>query len=101
MAEPTTILLADDEYLVRKGIRHLLRDQAEYSIVADAADGCEAVQQAAELQPQIIILDVKMPRLDGLEALEQIRTASPGSKTTIRSGHRSFGHAARALKLGA
>jgi len=101
MAEPTTILLADDEYLVRKGIRHLLRDQAEYSIVADAADGCEAVQQAAELQPQIIILDVKMPRLDGLEALEQIRAASPGSKTIILSGYSSFEYAQRALKLGA
>ena len=101
MAEPTTILLADDEYLVRKGIRHLLRDQAEYRIVADAADGCEAVQKAAELQPQIIILDVKMPRLDGLEALEQIRTASPGSKTIILSGYSSFEYAQRALKLGA
>jgi two-component system response regulator YesN len=101
MGERTTILLADDEYLVRKGIRHLLRDQAEYSIVADAADGCEAAQKAAELQPQIIILDVKMPRMDGLEALEQIRTSSPESKTIILSGYSSFEYAQRALKLGA
>ncbi len=101
MGEPTTILLADDEYLVRKGIRHLLKDQAEYSIIADAADGCEAADKAAELRPEIIILDVKMPRMDGLEALEQIRTASPGSKTIILSGYSSFEYAQRALKLGA
>ncbi len=101
MGEPTTILLADDEYLVRKGIRHLLKDQSEYSIIADAADGFEAAEKAAELQPEIIILDVKMPRLDGLEALEQIRAASPGSKTIILSGYSSFEYAQRALKLGA
>ncbi len=101
MAEVTTILLADDEYLVRKGIRHLLREQPGYAIIADAADGCEAAEKAAELQPQIIILDVKMPRMDGLEALEQIRTACPNSKTIILSGYSSFEYAQRALKLGA
>jgi two-component system response regulator YesN len=101
MGEVTTILLADDEYLVRKGIRHLLKDQAEYSIIADAVDGCEAAEKAAELRPGIIILDVKMPRLDGLEALEQIRAVSPNSKTIILSGYSSFEYAQRALKLGA
>lgn len=101
MGEVTTILLADDEYLVRKGIRHLLKDQSEYSIIADVADGCEAAEKAAELQPEIIIMDVKMPRMDGLEALEQIRAVSPNSKTIILSGYSSFEYAQRALKLGA
>ncbi len=101
MAEVTTILLADDEYLVRKGIRHLLSNQPEYAIIADAADGWEAVAKAADLKPEIVILDVKMPRMDGLEALEQIRAASPGSKAIILSGYSSFEFAQRALKLGA
>ena len=101
MGEITTILLADDEYLVRKGIRHLLKNQPEYSIVADAADGFEAAEKAGELHPDIIILDVKMPRMDGLEAMEQIRTVSPGSKSIILSGYSSFEYAQRALKLGA
>jgi two-component system response regulator YesN len=101
MGEVTTILLADDEYLVRKGIRHLLKDQPEYSIIADAADGCEAAEKAEQLHPEIIILDVKMPRMDGLEALEQILTESPRSKTIILSGYSSFEYAQRALKLGA
>ncbi|UCF96271.1 MAG: response regulator [Spirochaetaceae bacterium] len=101
MSKAISILVADDEHLVRKGIRHLLADQPEYRIVADAANGKEALQKAQELKPNIIILDVKMPVMNGLETLKQMNRLSPGSKTIILSGHNDFTFAQQALKFGA
>jgi two-component system response regulator YesN len=101
MSKAFSILVADDEHLVRKGIRHLLADQIDYRIVADAANGEEALQKARELKPNIIILDVKMPVMNGLETLKQLNKLSPGSKTIILSGHNDFTFAQQALKLGA
>lgn len=101
MNKAISILVADDEHLVRKGIRHLLADQTEYRIVADAANGKEALQKARELKPNIIILDVKMPVMNGLETLKQLNQLSPDSKTIILSGHNDFTFAQQALKFGA
>jgi len=101
VSKAISILVADDEHLVRKGIRHLLADQTDYSIVADAANGEEALQKAQELKPNIIILDVKMPVMNGLDTLKQINQLSPGSKTIILSGHNDFTFAQQALKFGA
>jgi len=101
MSKAISILVADDEHLVRKGIRHLLASQPGYRVVADAANGEEALQKARELKPNIIILDVKMPVMDGLETLKQLNKLSPGSKTIILSGHNDFTFAQKALKFGA
>jgi len=101
VSEAISILVADDEHLVRKGIRHLLADRPGYRVVADAANGEEALQKARELKPNIIILDVKMPVMDGLETLKQLNQLSPGSKTIILSGHNDFTFAQQALKFGA
>ena len=101
MSTAISILVADDEHLVRKGIRHLLADQPGYRVVADATNGEEALQKARELKPDIIILDVKMPVMDGLETLKQLNQLSPGSKTIILSGHNDFTFAQKALKFGA
>jgi two-component system response regulator YesN len=101
MSKAMSILVADDEHLVRKGIRHLLADQPDYRIVADAANGQEALQKARELKPNIVILDVKMPVMDGLETLKELNQLSPGSKTIILSGHNDFTFAQQALKFGA
>jgi two-component system response regulator YesN len=101
MSKSISILVADDEHLVRKGIRHLLAGQPDYRVVADAANGEEALQKAQELRPNIIILDVKMPIMNGLETLKQLNRLSPGSKTIILSGHNDFTFAQQALKFGA
>jgi two-component system response regulator YesN len=101
MNESISILVADDEHLVRKGIRHLLADQPDYRVIADAADGKEALEKARELKPNIIILDVKMPIMNGLETLKQLNQLSPSSKTIILSGHNDFAFAQQALKFGA
>lgn len=101
MTDALSVLVVDDEHLVRKGIRHLLSDQDEYRVVADASNGNEALETAKKYQPNIIILDVKMPVMNGLEALKQLNQVSPGSKTIILSGHNDFTFAQQALKYGA
>jgi DNA-binding NarL/FixJ family response regulator len=72
----TTILIADDHRLFRQGLAALLREQPGWEVVAEAGDGEEAVQLAGTLKPQIAVLDVEMPRVDGVEAARRIRKAS-------------------------
>lgn len=101
MPKPITILIADDEHLVRKGIRHLLSHQSDFQIVAEAGNGLEAVELTRQYHPQIILMDVRMPVQDGLAALEQIKEIDSLVKTVILSGHSDFAYARKALKLGA
>jgi len=101
MTKPITVLIADDEHLVRKGIRHLLTQQQDFRIVAEATNGLEVVELAKQYNPQIILLDVRMPVLDGLMALEKIQSLNLLPKTVILSGYSDFAYAQKALKLGA
>lgn len=68
----TTILVADDQALVRAGIRMLIDTQPDLTVVAEAEDGLAAVQEATRLQPEVVLMDIRMPRMDGIEAARQI-----------------------------
>ncbi len=101
MDKPWTVLIADDEPIVRKGLRKILDDCKEFRVVSAVANGKEAVESAAALHPSVIILDVRMPRMDGLDALGQIRQIVPASLVIMLSAYSEFSYAQRALQLGA
>jgi DNA-binding NarL/FixJ family response regulator len=95
------ILLADDHNVMRKGLRLLLESQPGFSVVAEAADGRQAVEQAEALEPDVAVLDITMPNLSGIEAAQRIVTASPATSIVVLSMHSDEGYVLRALKAGA
>jgi two-component system response regulator NreC len=85
MAKPIRILVADDHTIVRQGLARLLNDQPDLQVVGQAVNGREAVDKALELEPDIIILDIAMPQLNGIEAAKRIRKRLPKAKVLILS----------------
>jgi DNA-binding NarL/FixJ family response regulator len=95
------ILIADDHGIVRAGIKLLLERQADVEVVAEAADGVEAVEQALATKPTLAILDVSMPRMTGLQAAREIRAQLPESRVLMLSMHDDEHYLFEALKAGA
>jgi len=95
------ILIVDDKPSVRVGIRMLLQSHSEWDVVGEASDGIEAVEKAAELTPDIVLLDISMPKMDGLQALPLIREASPRSQVVVLTLHEYLDTARLASRAGA
>lgn len=95
------ILIADDHPFVRTGLRRVLEDYAEFQVAGEAADGREAVQLAGKEHPNVAILDVSMPNLNGIEATRQICESVPGVAVVVLSVHSDEAYVLRALKAGA
>jgi DNA-binding NarL/FixJ family response regulator len=95
------LLIADDHGVVRGGLRLLLDRQPDMEVVAEGADGAEALAEALAHQPDLAILDVAMPRLTGLQATREIRAAAPGVRVLILSMHDDERYLFEALKAGA
>jgi DNA-binding NarL/FixJ family response regulator len=95
------ILLADDHTLMRHGLRRVLEEQPEWEVVAEAKDGADAVRRAVELSPDIAILDITMPRLNGVEAARQITRRAPGVRVLILSMYCDEVYVRQALQAGA
>jgi DNA-binding NarL/FixJ family response regulator len=96
-----TVILADDHDVVRRGIRSILEADGNYKVVTEVADGLSAVQAVEKLKPTLLFLDLSMPRLHGLEALRQVRTASPNTKVLVLSMHNDEPYVIEALRAGA
>jgi len=96
-----TVILADDHDVVRRGVRSLLEAAAGFKVVAEVADGLGAVQAVEKLKPTLLFLDLSMPRLHGLEALRQVRAASPHTKVLVLSMHNDEPYVIEALRAGA
>ncbi len=95
------VLLADDFIAFRHYIRHVLMDHPVFEVVAEATDGLMAVQKAEEFQPDVILLDIAMPLMNGFEAARQIFVVSPKSKIVFLTEHESSAMVSHALSLGA
>ncbi len=97
----TTVVLADDHELVREGIARLLESLGELKIVAQAGDGFQAIEQVQQHHPDIVILDISMPKLRGLEVINDIRRLSPTTKIMVLSMHNKKKYVQQALQNGA
>jgi DNA-binding NarL/FixJ family response regulator len=95
------ILIADDHTLVRQGLRKILETEPGWAVVAEAGDGREAVRQATEHQPDIVILDVAMPLLNGVEAVQQIHRRAPHVRLLVLSMYADEAYVTRAVRAGA
>jgi DNA-binding NarL/FixJ family response regulator len=96
-----TVLLADDHNIVRQGLRALLAAEGDITVVAEAQSGREAVQLAAQFHPEVVIMDLAMPLLNGWEATRQILKCTPSAKILILSTYNSVGHIRQAIASGA
>jgi NarL family two-component system response regulator LiaR len=83
MADAIRVLLVDDHAVVREGLRNFLALQDGLEIVGEASDGAEAIEQAQRLEPDVILMDLVMPGLDGIGAMRQLRVRSPGSRVIV------------------
>ena len=95
------VLLAEDHTIVRKGLRSLLEREATIEVVGEAQDGREAVVRVQQLRPDVVILDITMPELNGLEATHQIKRSNPEVNVLILSVHGSEEYVFQALSAGA
>ena len=98
---PVRVLLADDHKVVRQGLRALLQTQAGIKVVGEAGDGLEAVELAQTLRPDVVVMDIAMPRLNGIEATQQIADKAPGARVVILSMYITKQYVLRALRAGA
>ena len=97
----TTIALADDHIVVRQGLRALLETEPDFRIVGEAGDGPEAVHLVERLQPDVLVLDLMLPGLSGLEVTRLVRQGSPQTRVLILSMYADEAYVLRALKNGA
>ena len=99
--QPITVLLADDHLVVREGLRALLQSEKNIQVVGEAGTGREAVALTRELAPAVVVMDIAMPQLNGLEATRRILKACPATRVLILSAHNDDVYAEEAAVLGA
>ena len=97
----TTAIIADDHEIVRRGLRGILEADGTCKVVAEAADGLAAAQLVEKHKPTLLILDLNLPRLHGIEVLKQARTTSPHTRVLILSMHNDEPYVIEALRAGA
>jgi CheY-like chemotaxis protein len=98
--KPCRILLADDHLLVRQGIKRILAEDPDLEVIGEAADGREALKLLEELQPDLVILDIQMPRMGGMEAARRIKKSRPELKVLMLTMHKENEYLRQAREIG-
>jgi len=101
MSEAIRVLIADDHLIVREGLRLILEAEPGFELVAEASDGAQALELAAEHHPEVVLMDLRMPRMDGLTAIEHLREQQPDIAIVILTTYKEDDLMRRGLKLGA
>jgi two-component system, NarL family, response regulator LiaR len=101
MSEPITVLLVDDHAMVRQGVRAFLETQPDIAVVAEAASGEEAVRLAAEHAPDVALMDLIMPNMDGVEATRRLTARSPRTNVVVLTSYHDDEHVFPAIRAGA
>jgi DNA-binding NarL/FixJ family response regulator len=99
--KPITVLLAEDHTIVREGLRALLKLETDIEVVGEADNGRQAVELVTKLHPHVVVMDIAMPLLNGMEATRQILAAAPDTKVLILSAHSDDAYVARVMTIGA
>jgi len=98
---PIKVLLADDHGLVREGLKKLIEEESDIRVVGEASDGFEVLEMAAELKPDVILMDINMPVTDGVEATREVLRRLPDTRVIVVTMHNEDSHAVRAIQAGA
>jgi NarL family two-component system response regulator LiaR len=101
MIEPVTVLIADDHAVVREGVRAFLETQSDLAVVGAAASGEEAVELASALVPDVVLMDLLMPGIGGVEAIRRIKRSSPRTRVVVLTSYHGDEHVFPALRAGA
>jgi len=96
----TSIVIADDHAIIREGIKSVLAGHSQYRICAEAANGQEALDLAEKHKPDVLLLDISMPKLSGLDIIERIKRLSPGTKVIVITVHQMGAYVLKALRHG-
>ena len=99
--KPITVLLAEDHTVVREGLRALLASESDIEVVGQAENGRRAMELTRQLRPAVVVIDIAMPLLNGLEATRQILKAFPATRVLVLSAHNDDEYVEQAIKLGA
>lgn len=101
VTDQITVLLADDHSLVRRGFRRILEDDEQMKVIGEASNGVEAIRMAYELKPKVVVMDLSMPELDGVQATKEIVKHLPDTEVLILSMHAEDNYVRNALDAGA
>jgi len=101
MSEKVRIVIAEDHTILREGLRSLLSSNANFEVVGETGDGREAIRQVKKLKPDLILSDLSMPRMNGMEAIKEIKRESPATKILVLTVHRAEEYILATFRAGA